>query len=209
MCNARNHPPGCTCGWGGDGHLGRRVSSGYVAYYGRDMFEVIADNKEKYAQFESFVDPNATCPVCGEPVYYYESPYGGKVYFDALGPPWPKHPCTDNEYQTIGSGKKQYLSWKDDGWKPFFLEAFKDYNKDFFVFSGYLLENKEKMRGYVRKSQMYGVTFNFHDNPSHIKFLPDKKILFSTFSERSGFIDPIQVEGSLTAPFVVVRRGTI
>lgn len=27
---------------------------------------------------------------------YYQSPFGGRVFFDALGWPWPKHPCTDN-----------------------------------------------------------------------------------------------------------------
>jgi hypothetical protein len=39
----------------------------------------------------AFVNPNARCPVCGEPVFYYR-----RVFFDELGPPWPKHPCTDN-----------------------------------------------------------------------------------------------------------------
>lgn len=39
--------------------------------------------------------PNATCPVCGAPVYFYANEYGSRVFFDELGPPWPKHPCTD------------------------------------------------------------------------------------------------------------------
>lgn len=43
---------------------------------------------------DGLMNPNAKCPVCGEPVYYYESPNGGQVYFDELGSPWPKHPCT-------------------------------------------------------------------------------------------------------------------
>ena len=44
---------------------------------------------------ESYVNPNAYCPVCGEKVYFYRSRYGGRVFFDDLGWPWPKHPCTD------------------------------------------------------------------------------------------------------------------
>lgn len=44
----------------------------------------------------SYVDPNAHCPVCGERVFFYQSPNGGRVFFDHLGWPWPKHPCTDN-----------------------------------------------------------------------------------------------------------------
>lgn len=40
--------------------------------------------------------PNATCPVCGAFVYFYANELGSRVYFDEIGPPWPKHPCTDN-----------------------------------------------------------------------------------------------------------------
>ena len=42
-----------------------------------------------------YVKPNATCPVCGADVYFYQNEYGSRVFFDELGPPWPKHPCTD------------------------------------------------------------------------------------------------------------------
>src|SRR6266542_5861006 len=47
-------------------------------------------------RYESYVNPNAHCPVCGEQVFFYQSEYGGRVFFDELGPPWPKHPCTYN-----------------------------------------------------------------------------------------------------------------
>lgn len=49
-----------------------------------------------FITYPSYVNPNARCPVCGSSVYFYQSPYGGRVFFDELGPPWPKHPCTDN-----------------------------------------------------------------------------------------------------------------
>jgi hypothetical protein len=49
-----------------------------------------------FVTYPSYVNPNARCPVCGASVYFYQSPYGGRVFFDELGPPWPKHPCTDN-----------------------------------------------------------------------------------------------------------------
>lgn len=55
-----------------------------------------------------FVNPNAKCPVCGEDVFFYQNEFGSRVYFDELGPPWPKHPCTDNQDFSIsrksGSG---------------------------------------------------------------------------------------------------------
>jgi hypothetical protein len=51
-----------------------------------------------YGSFTArFVNPNARCPVCGDSVFFYQNKYGSRVYFDELGPPWPKHPCTDNK----------------------------------------------------------------------------------------------------------------
>ncbi|MBV1777681.1 hypothetical protein KRR55_00995 [Paeniglutamicibacter sp. ABSL32-1] len=41
------------------------------------------------------MNPNAFCPVCGAKVYFYANEFGSRVYFDEIGPPWPKHPCTD------------------------------------------------------------------------------------------------------------------
>lgn len=49
----------------------------------------------KYDSVESYLNPNARCPVCGGRVYFYQSPHGGRVFFDDVGWPWPKHPCTD------------------------------------------------------------------------------------------------------------------
>ena len=43
-----------------------------------------------------YVNPNTNCRVCGAPVFYYQNEFGSRVFFDELGPPWPKHPCTDH-----------------------------------------------------------------------------------------------------------------
>jgi hypothetical protein len=54
----------------------------------------------------SLTIPNAKCPVCGCRVFFYQNEYGSRVFFDDLGPPWPKHPCTDNSwYASPASGK--------------------------------------------------------------------------------------------------------
>jgi hypothetical protein len=58
-------------------------------------------SKSVYAQSsfvssDSYLDPNARCPVCGAAVYFYRSPHNGRVFFDDVGWPWPKHRCTDN-----------------------------------------------------------------------------------------------------------------
>ncbi|WP_404470351.1 hypothetical protein [Bradyrhizobium ottawaense] len=41
-----------------------------------------------------YVNPNARCPECNASVYFYANEHGSRVFFDHLGPPWPKHPCT-------------------------------------------------------------------------------------------------------------------
>lgn len=55
---------------------------------------------------EAFTDPNALCPVCGASVFYYQNRSGSRVFFDDLGWPWPKHPCTDNPAAQTGKIKR-------------------------------------------------------------------------------------------------------
>ena len=109
MCNAWNHSPGCTCGWGGVGHLGGGHSGTYSHYsYG----SAYSSGLSIAHTYESFVNPNASCPVCGAAVFFYQSSNGGKVFFDELGPPWPRHPCTDNREaisRMSGSSEKHSL----------------------------------------------------------------------------------------------------
>jgi hypothetical protein len=98
MCNAWNHPADCNCGWGGDGHFGGGGFGGYGGGGDGSTFRSTFDGEVfefPFVSYPSYVNPNARCPVCGD-VYFYQSPYGGRVFFDDLGPPWPKHPCTDD-----------------------------------------------------------------------------------------------------------------
>jgi hypothetical protein len=75
MCNAWNHSPGCTCGFGGEGHKGKAGSLRTTWCY----------------RNEDFCQPTK-CPKCGGSVYFVRH-NGGSVWFDDLGLPWPKHPC--------------------------------------------------------------------------------------------------------------------
>ncbi len=83
------HPSGSCSGRGG-GYGGGRGYSTFRSTSSGEVFEF------PFITYPSYVNPNARCPVCGASVYFYQSPYGGRVFFDELGPPWPKHPCTDN-----------------------------------------------------------------------------------------------------------------
>ncbi len=94
MCNAWNHSISCRCGWGGDGHLGQRTYGNPGGYGARSFFST--ERSRKVGTHDSFVVANAKCPVCKEPVFFYQSEFGGRVFFDSLGWPWPKHPCTDS-----------------------------------------------------------------------------------------------------------------
>lgn len=50
---------------------------------------------DAFRETKSYLDPNAICPVCQQKVFFYRSPHGGRVFFDDVGWPWPKHGCTD------------------------------------------------------------------------------------------------------------------
>lgn len=85
-----------------------------------------------YNNYTSFINPNASCPVCGEQVFFYQSKDGGRVFFDEIGPPWPKHPCTDNtklskkakrkSIQLNSASKRIEPQWEKEGWQPFLVQ---------------------------------------------------------------------------------------
>ncbi|MEY3288438.1 MAG: hypothetical protein RLZZ419_680 [Pseudomonadota bacterium] len=150
MCNSHNHSPSCTCGFGGDGHLGRRPFNGSIYTYSqpnysrglsRNSCNLSFHNRveSNYNSFVSaFVNPNANCPVCGEAVFFCQTENGGRIFFEELGPPWTKHPCTDNlrnrsekisqwvlfnqtplnKTRMANAGEFSFL-WQKEGWKPF------------------------------------------------------------------------------------------
>ena len=35
------------------------------------------------------------CRYCGKDVFYHENEYGSRVFFEALGRPWPRHRCRE------------------------------------------------------------------------------------------------------------------
>ena len=61
-----------------------------------DALNRLREARVGYSVSARYVNPNAVCPVCNAPVFFYQNEVGSRVYFDELGPPWPKHPCTDN-----------------------------------------------------------------------------------------------------------------
>lgn len=126
MCNAYNHTWDCDCGFGGDtgGGGGRRRLAVALAMLERPVSS--GWTKDSRGTVDSYVNPNAHCPVCGAPVFFYRSPYDGRVFFDDLGWPWPKHGCTDNRREPLrttrnsvsSSLSRRELKWQAAGWSP-------------------------------------------------------------------------------------------
>jgi hypothetical protein len=96
-----NHYADCGCGW--CVNTGGRSSGAERTRLVDDMRERDALHLLKTSLARSisgcYVIPNTRCPVCGDAVYFYANEHGSRVFFDHLGPPWPKHPCTDNPRQ--------------------------------------------------------------------------------------------------------------
>ncbi|WP_169973966.1 hypothetical protein [Tautonia rosea] len=114
MCNAWNHHADCSCGFGGENYS---TSTTLTATGG-------------LTSYERYLNPFARCPVCQAPVFFYQDTNGGRVFFDELGPPWPKHPCTDHSTSGLAIPIDRSLrrppdapppDWAREGWLPFIL----------------------------------------------------------------------------------------
>ena len=166
MCNAWTHYPDCNCGFGGwTGYWisptgARRRYCEYIEWAPKRSFEFSAG--QKYS-FESFLNPNANCPVCGAPVFFYQSPYGGRVFFDELGPPWPKHPCMDLTRRPgkgtaltrfrRGSKRINPPEWQKSGWEPLSSVFIRKQKGKFnLLLTGYGLTSKRKISIGIRIS---------------------------------------------------------
>lgn len=83
-----------------EGHMVDRYRwdcSGYSNTNGTSIYGgLLREARAARGYTSTFVNPNANCPVCGAEVFFYQNEHGSRVFFDELGPPWPKHPCTDS-----------------------------------------------------------------------------------------------------------------
>ena len=111
MCNAFNHPPECRCGWGGEGHLGRRGPGTGFSQPIRRTWETA----------ESYMRPNGRCPKCGQAVFISRSPDGRQILLDELGPPWPVHVCPIAKREPSPPVPSRRYAWQESGWTPFIV----------------------------------------------------------------------------------------
>lgn len=104
-CNAWNHAKNCGCDFRG-GHdgarparrsraPGRHVSPKAYLRPSGGIPAALAGKRPGYGKSE--------CPKCGKSVYFVRPYNGGAVWFEAMGKPWPKHPCRDNSTPSTSS----------------------------------------------------------------------------------------------------------
>lgn len=66
-------------------------------------------------------EPNAVCPACGKPVWFYRNQQGGRASFIALGPAWQRDTCqgrtTAFDYLAIKQAKTRYEEFLAGGEK--------------------------------------------------------------------------------------------
>lgn len=61
-----------------------------------------------------YLQGNARCPICSASVYFFTLENNGRVYFDEIGPPWPKHPCTYRQEGPEASSSREGGSTSSD-----------------------------------------------------------------------------------------------
>ncbi len=71
-----------------------------------------------YTKYDSYTHP-MRCKRCGEYVFFYQSENGGKVIFDDLGPPWPKHSHQGDVEKCVAL--PQDPVWKKSGFEPLII----------------------------------------------------------------------------------------
>jgi hypothetical protein len=104
VCNAWNHWDGCTCGFGGEGHLGSGRGGWARTVIVRSSTPTIretawanwATGHARSDLGEPLTHPTL-CPVCGAEIFFHTNGNGDVVFFDELGKPWPRHPCLTTE----------------------------------------------------------------------------------------------------------------
>lgn len=147
MCNAHNHRAGCNCGWGqGINNSFSTGSTNYTTTHYRSTYGTALTPR-----YESYLIPSASCPVCGASVFFYQCPNGGRVFFDCLGKPWEKHPCTDNGLSVKHSLSNKKINYSSLKYKPLIISDTYHINDTIIVSAK--LDNKQTFISII-KSQL-------------------------------------------------------
>lgn len=167
MCNALNHAKNCNCGWGGKGYSKTaNLESSRIPLIGKSI--------------ESYTIPNCSCSVCGALIFFYRSKNRGAVFFDELGPPWPKHGCMANKwpqklrYTKIDEIKKNPRKYDWQGnWEPLLINRITNLDRKIMEVKGKMAGN-EKVIYMVSSSHKYSNKAEF--TSTCLWFIKEKRL---------------------------------
>ncbi|MBD2779795.1 hypothetical protein [Xenorhabdus szentirmaii] len=135
----------------------------------------------------SFLIPNATCQKCGKDAFYYENSYGSRVLFDALGPPWPIHPC----YAEFVEKKRTETTAEFLGWEPVFIEKGVLTSSGGLRIQGRL--NKEEIRFIFDEKTFARMRISLEDATALIVFASKEKGKAQTHNGKNEFVTRYEV----------------
>lgn len=164
-----------------------------------------------FQKLDSYINPNAKCPVCGASVFFFQSEDGGKVFFDNAGWPWPKHPCTD---QTAPQRSAHVFSCSEES-----SIADTEWTKNFLFFKlKYIKFGKKRIRLVLKQVNDGFIDYFryfFVDNERTYTFSKDKLekagIREKDFLDAPGFLvekSDIFLDREVVQ-FICVRKGKI
>jgi hypothetical protein len=119
-CNGRNHRTTCDCNFRGGRKVGAAQLQPARSQRRRQTRYLCGEWNSPRLRKRHFNTPNAKCPKCGAAVFFYKNPQGGSVYFNKLGYPWSRHPCTDERARWRG---RRYYDGPDPRTGDLFLDA--------------------------------------------------------------------------------------
>ena len=129
--------------------------------------------------YRSFTHPTE-CLECHRPCFFYQNEKKSKVFFDSLGPPWPKHSCADKRAPSP-------LGWQDEGFIPIhILDAIADPKYQTLTLQVELLPAGEKLALKLQKNSDIPRIRSLMSNPFHLKQVDEDVWLLNTFEQVAG-----------------------
>ena len=184
MCNAYNHATGCECGFGGETYYPKHTVGDEIQFL--------------HFGYDSFVNPRSKCPVCREPVFFYRSPNGGGVYFDALGHPWPKQPCTESSVSlpmrpTLDHILSDRKAWVRQGWSAIILNSLRISEFPRRIVGFVQRESgAQKWEAFHTHHENFSWILHWHDYPIFIKRQEELSYRFITITIKEGLVNEVE-----------------
>src|SRR6266496_108912 len=128
--------------------------------------------------YESFTHPTE-CRTCHRPCFFYQNDRGSKVFFDSLGPPWPKHSCAHEEAPSP-TGRQ------NEGYTPtHILDAIIDPKHQTLTLHVELLPSGKKLGLKLKEAKDITRIRGVMTNPFHVKPLSGREDiwLLNTFEQ--------------------------